>query len=72
MKTQITIKIDESLKNLLLDEAVKEGCSVSDLASLYLRRSLQDAQFRSVRQKLIPYAEALGFTDEKAIFEEIS
>jgi len=73
MKTAaITIRLDESLEELL-DQVCKEsGRSRSEVVRDALRRQLTVQLFNEARRKVIPFAEAQGILTDEDIFKLVS
>jgi predicted transcriptional regulator len=61
----LTLRIPDPLDKALERQSAASGLSKSDVAREALRRYLQVTQFRTLRGKMVPRAEAQGiFTDE--------
>jgi len=73
MKTAaITIRLDESLEELL-DQVCKEsGRSRSEVVRDALRRQLTVQLFNEARRKLIPFSESQGILTDEDIFKLVS
>ncbi len=73
MKTAaITIRLDESLEELL-DQVCKEsGRSRSEVVRDALRRQLTVQLFNEARRKVIPFAEAQGILTDEDIYKLVS
>lgn len=58
--------------NAVLDrQSIAQGVSKSDLAREALRRFLTVAEFRTIRAKLVPLAEAQGIHTDEDVFERL-
>jgi predicted transcriptional regulator len=56
-----------------LDEVSREGHkAVSDIVRESLRRYLAVEKFRSVRKKILPFAEAQGLLTDEDVFKALS
>jgi len=73
MKTAaITIRLDESLEELL-DQVCKEsGRSRSEVVRDALRRQLTVQLFDEARRKVLPFAEAQGILTDEDIYKLLS
>jgi predicted transcriptional regulator len=73
MKTAaITIRLDESLEELL-DQVCKEsGRSRSEVVRDALRRQLTVQLFDEARRKVLPFAEAQGILTDEDIYKLVS
>jgi Arc/MetJ-type ribon-helix-helix transcriptional regulator len=61
----LTLRIPDELERALERQSAQRGISKSDLVREALQRTLRVGQFRVVRAKAVPLAEARGiFTDE--------
>ncbi len=68
----LTIRLDEKLDRELSRLAKKSGRTKSEVARDALRRQLLVAEFRQLRQELMPYAEAVGWLTDEDVFREVS
>jgi len=68
----LTIRIDDKLARELERLAKQSGRPKSELAREALRRQLAIARFRTLRGKLMPYAEAAGWLTDEDVFREVS
>jgi predicted transcriptional regulator len=72
MSQSMTVRIPDDLRKRLLKVSRSEGQAASDIVRESLKRYLLLVEFRAIRERAIPYAEARGvFTDED-VFERIS
>jgi Arc/MetJ-type ribon-helix-helix transcriptional regulator len=72
MKDTITIRLPRELRDELRAVSKAERTPVSDLVRESLRRYLAVLQFRQLRSKVVPYAQAKGFLTDEDIFRAIS
>jgi predicted transcriptional regulator len=73
MKTAaLTIRLDRDLERQLARVARRTGKSRSDLVRDALRRQLALAEFRELRQRVMPFAEARGYLTDEDIFRDVS
>lgn len=68
----LTIRLDDKLDKDLARLAKRTGRSKSDLAREALRRQLAIQQFRRLRRKAMPYAEAAGYLTDEDVLSDIS
>ena len=70
--TTLTIRLPEAIKTDL-DEISREGNrAVSDIVRESLRRYIAVEKFRSVRRKILPFAEAQGLLTDDDIFKALA
>jgi predicted transcriptional regulator len=73
MKTStLTIRLDKALDDLLTTASRRSGRTRSDIAREALRRQLRISQFESLRQAIMPFAEARGYLTDEDVFAEVS
>jgi len=73
MKTSIrTIRRDAALERQLARAAKRGGRSRSELVRDALRRLLALAQFKDLRRRIMPLAEACGYRTEEDILRDVS
>jgi len=70
--TTLTIRLPEALKTDLDDISKVENKAVSDIVRESLRRYIAIEKFRSVRRKILPFAEAQGLLTDEDIFKALS
>lgn len=70
--TTLTIRLPEVLKSDLDRISRVENKAVSDLVRESLRRYVAIEKFRSVRKKILPFAEAQGLLTDEDIFKALS
>jgi len=72
MKTAtLTIRLDEDLDSLLTKLSRKVGRTRSEIAREALRRQLRISQFETLRQRVMPSAEARGYLTDEDVFAEV-
>jgi predicted transcriptional regulator len=67
----LTIRIDDELDKNLEQLAKAQHRTKSDLARDMLRKRIAVEQFRKLRRKALPLAEAAGYVSDEDIFREI-
>ncbi len=72
MKTAVTIRLDESLEELLNRVCRDTGRSRSEVVRDALRRQLTIQLFDEARRRVMPFAEARGYLTDEDIFEIVS
>jgi len=73
MKTStLTIRLDKDLDELLTKASRRSGKNRSEIAREALRHQLRISQFESLRQRLMPFAEARGYLTDEDVFAEVS
>jgi predicted transcriptional regulator len=73
MKTKtVTIRLDESLEELLDGVCRATGQSRSAVVRDALERQLSVQLFDEARRKLMPFAEAKGYLTDEDVFRDIS
>jgi metal-responsive CopG/Arc/MetJ family transcriptional regulator len=72
MRKSILISLSEDLKTELDRATEAEGLSRSDLVREALREYLFIRRLRSLRQELMPYAEAQGIYTDEDVFGVVS
>jgi predicted transcriptional regulator len=70
--TTLTIRLPEALKSDLDEMSQQENKAVSDIVRESLRRYIAIEKFRSVRKKILPFAEAQGLLTDDDIFKSLS
>jgi len=68
----VTIRLDESLDELLDDVCRATGQSRSAAVRDALERQLSVRLFDEARRKIMPFAEAKGYLTDEDIFREVS
>jgi len=72
MSKTITIRIPKDLKVQLESICREEKITMSDLIRKSISQSIKLQQFRKLRNKVLPFAEAQGLLLDEDIFKEIS
>ena len=70
--TTLTIRLPEQLRSDLRRLSREEHKAVSDIVRDSLRRYVAVQQFRSVRRKILPFAEAQGLVTDEDVFTALS
>ncbi len=70
--TTLTIRLSEALKAELNEISRDENRAVSDIVRESLRRYIAVERFRSVRKKILPFAEAQGLLTDEDVFRALS
>lgn len=70
--TTLTIRLPEALKAELDEISRDENRAVSDIVRESLRRYIAVERFRSVRKKILPFAEAQGLLTDEDVFRALS
>ena len=73
MKTSaITIRLDQSMEELLDEVCEDTGRSRSEVVREALRRQLTLQRFEEARRRIIPFAEARGILTDEDVFKLVS
>lgn len=73
MKTlSLTIRLDKKLNTLLTKASRQTRKSKSQVAREALQKQLHLSQFESLRQRIMPFAEARGYLIDDDVFKDIS
>ncbi|MEX0600367.1 MAG: ribbon-helix-helix domain-containing protein [Rhodothermales bacterium] len=72
MRETVSISLPEDVKDALDEAVAEEGVSRSDLVRQALRDFLFVRQFRQLRQRLIPHAEAQGIYSDEDVSKCVS
>jgi predicted transcriptional regulator len=70
--TTLTIRLPEQLRSDLKKLSRQEHKAVSDIVRESLRRHVAVQQFRSIRRKSLPFAEAQGLVTDRDVFKALS
>ncbi len=70
--TTLTIRLPEALKMALDEISRDENRAISDIARESLRRYVAVERFRSVRKRILPFAEAQGLLTDEDVFRALS
>lgn len=68
----ITIKLPDELRSDLQRLSQEQKKPVSDLVHESIRRFVAVEKFRTLRKKVLPFAEAQGFLTDEDVFRAIS
>jgi predicted DNA-binding protein len=72
MSTRITVRIDDELARSLEYVSRRSGRTRSDIVREVLRRHLAVVTLESIRETLVPLAEAQGWYTDEDIFRDVS
>lgn len=72
MSDYITVRVDPVLKRQLVLAAEQTGQSCSGLIRDAVRRQLALRTFETLRERLLPAAERMGYRTDEDIFRNIS
>ena len=72
MKSTITVRLTDDLKEELEEICSSENVAMSDVVRDSLRRYLSVRKFRRLRGQVLPYAEAQGLLTDEDVFEAMS
>ena len=67
----LTLRVPDELDRALERQSAALGISKSDLAREALKRYLRVAEFRALRTKLVPRAQAGGINTDEEVFEAL-
>lgn len=70
--TTLTIRLPEQLRADLKKLSRQEHKAVSDIVRDSLRRHVAVQQFRAMRRKILPFAEAQGLVTDEDVFKALS
>ena len=70
--TRLTIRLPEALKAQLDEISRDENRAVSDIVRESLRRCIAIEKSRSVRKKILPFAEAQGLLTDDDVFKALA
>ncbi|MEA1934307.1 MAG: ribbon-helix-helix protein, CopG family [Thermodesulfobacteriota bacterium] len=68
----LTIRLPDELRSDLQQISQAENKPVSDVVRESLRRYIAVAKFRSLRRRVLPFAEAQGLVTDEDVFEALS
>lgn len=71
MATTITIRLPDDLRAELEKISKAEDKPLSDVVRESLRRYVAVQQFRQLRRKVLPFAEAQGLLTDEDVFESL-
>ncbi len=72
MKQVVTVRLDKELEEMLDHYCAVSGKTRSEVIREATRRQLEVFLFESLRQRVMPFAEARGYLMDEDIFREIS
>ncbi len=70
--TTLTVRLPQDMKNELNLLSREQNKAVSDIVRESLKRYIAVEKFRSVRGKILPFAEAQGLLTDEDIFKALS
>ena len=70
--SNISVRIPESVRKDLKRFCKRRGRSASEIVRDSLRRYMAAEEFRDLRAKTLPYAQAQGFLTDEDVFRAIS
>jgi predicted transcriptional regulator len=68
----LTIRLPDELRDDLQKLSEEQSKPVSDIVRESIRRYVAVEKFRSLRKKVLPFAEAQGYLTDDDVFEAIS
>ena len=68
----LTVRIPDELRADLLEISSRQSVPVSDLVRESIRRYVAIEQFRALRKRTLPFAEAQGLLTDEDVFRAIS
>ena len=68
----LTIRLDDELEKDLDELAKVQHRTKSDLAREMLRKRIAVEQFRQLRRKALPLAEAAGYVSDDDVYRDVS
>jgi Arc/MetJ-type ribon-helix-helix transcriptional regulator len=71
MNRPITVRLPNDLQEILQSISKKEHVPVSDVVRESIRRYISIYQFRQLRRKTLPFAEARGLLVDEDVFREL-
>lgn len=70
--TTLTVRLPGHMKNELNQLSREQNKAVSDIVRESLKRYIAVEKFRSVRGKILPFAEAQGLLTDEDVFKALS
>ena len=70
--TTLTVRLPGSMKDELNQLSREQNKAVSDIVRESLKRYIAVEKFRSVRGKILPFAEAQGLLTDEDVFKALS
>ena len=71
MKPTLTVRLPEEMRSILQDISNEEHKPVSDIVRESIRRYVSIYQFRQLRKKVLPFAEAQGLLTDEDVFKAL-
>ena len=71
MNRPITIRLPEDLRKILKEISKAERLAMSDVVRESIRRYAAVYQFRQLRKRVLPFAEAQGLLTDEDVFESL-
>ena len=68
----LTIRLPDELRDDLQKLSEEQSRPVSDIVRESIRRYVAVEKFRSLRKKVLPFAEAQGYLTDEDVFEAMS
>lgn len=68
----ISIRLDEELAPLLAEACKRSGQTRSEVVREALKKHLAQLRFKSLRRRVLPYAEARGYLTDEDVFDDVS
>lgn len=68
----LTIRLPDELRDDLQRLSAEQSKPVSDIVRESIRRYVAVEKFRSLRKKVLPFAEAQGYLTDEDVFKAIS
>ena len=72
VKSAVTIRLDDSLDELLERMTALSGKTRSEIVREALRRHLASMRFEQLRGRLMPFAETQGYLVDEDVFGDVS
>jgi len=69
---RLTIRLPDKLRDDLRKLGKEQGKAVSGIVRESIRRYVAAEKFRSLREKVLPFAEAQGYLTDRDVFNAIS
>ena len=68
----ISIRLDEELAPLLAEACKHSGQTRSEIVREALKKHFAQLRFKSLRRRVLPYAEARGYLTDEDVFDDVS
>lgn len=72
MATVLTVRLDDEMEEALSRACEQSGKSRSDVVRDALKRQMRLMEFDSLRERLMPYAEGVGWLTDEDVFRDVS